>query len=271
MMITVLRFVTLLLMATMSSLSSYAQDTPGVEEPEWLLNTMKDALTVAAGDTLIFHHSHGDVRIETADTDRIQVTAIAQYRADDPRLPELVFDSVTMADGTSQHRLGVDFINLDIAEDDAWNNHRIDVGILVPVGLLLDIVTGDGLIEAKNIEVHSSLNSNRGDIEIKGTGSVIAHTKRGNILAHLRQTGATHSVNLSTLTGDIRTLFLEGANARVKVTTRGPITTDYSIKMDREAGSPLKQGQVQIGESGSDVVLTSHSGGIRLQGLIVHE
>ncbi len=262
---------TVLLFALLSGSLVFAQDNTTAEEPQWLLNTLKDSLTVAADDVLVFSHPFGDVRIEAADTDRIQVTAIAQYRSDDPRTPKLRFIPDESGDSNAQHVLTVDFAYLEIAENEAWAKRRIDVGLLVPEGLRLEIETVNGLIETKKVRAGAKLSSKRGNIEYKGTGDITAHTERGSIIAHLHQTGASHAVDLSTLTGDIRCIFLQGANARIKLATRGPITTDYSIAIDRESGAALKSGQVQIGRDGSVIKLTSHSGAIRLQGLIVPE
>lgn len=258
-------------MALLSALPGYAQGDPAPEEPEWLLNTMKDALTVADGDVLSFRHVLGDVRIKTADTDQVQVTAIAQYRADDPRLPKMRLVAGEAADGGAKHQLMIDFLALEIAENEAWAKRRIDVGLLVPKGLQVEVVTGEGLIEAKKIEARYVLESDSGDITYDGFGDLRATSKQGAVYAKVTRTGAPHRVDLSTLKSDIRCVFLAGASAQVEISTRGPITTDYSLKLDDGVSLPLKNGQVRIGDGGSKVHLESHSGGIRVQGLIPPE
>ncbi len=261
----------LVLSALLPLLSGYAQDDSTSTESEWLMNTQKDAFAVTDGDLLTFLHTLGDVRIRTADTDRIQVTIIAQYHTDDPRAPIIRFVPGEAGDNSASHKLMVNFAYLEIAEDEAWAKRRIDVGLLVPKGLRLQIETGDGLIEAEHLEAAVELKSVRGEITYEGTGDLTAHTERGSIRAHLSKTSATHSVALSSLTGDINCIFLEGANAQVEVSTRGPLTTDYSIDINRDAGSVLKQGRVQIGKDGSKIRIESHNGSVRLQGLIVPE
>lgn len=261
-----------LCIALLPALSVFAQGVDSTrEEPEWLLNTLQDALDVADGDVLSLHHTLGDVRIKTADTNRLQVTAIAQYRADDPRVPKMHFVPSESGDHNGTHQLVIDFTHLEIAENEAWAKRRIDVGLLVPKGLRLEIETGDGLIEAKKIEARSDFRSARGAITYDGSGDLKAHSERGSVRAQLAKTGSRHSVALSSLTGDIRCILLEGANAQVEVSTRGPVTTDYSIKIDREVSSPLKNGRVKIGRGGSKISLKSYSGGVRLQGLIAPE
>lgn len=247
-----------------------AQDS-AAGEPEWLLNTLKDSLTVAPGDTLTLDHPLGDVRVKTAETDRVQVTAIAQYHTDDPRVPTMRFVPGSADKGASEHGLKVEFPHMEIAEQEGWSKRRIDVGLLVPKGLRMKITTADGMIEMKAMEAAVELKSVRGEIIYEGKGDVTAHSDRGAVRAHLGKTGPKLSVDLSTLTGDVWVILLEGASAQVELSTRGPVTTDYSIELDRKSGSLLKQGRAKFGKKGTQIQLKSHSGGIRLQGLIAPE
>ena len=239
---------------------------PEEESSPWLLNALSDSFEVQGGATLRFEHTWGDVRVEATETDRVQVTALAQYHRDDPRAPAV---RVSQADGT--HQLVIDFAHLEIAENEAWEKRRIDVGLLVPLGLEIEVRTDRGLIEVKKMEAVSRLVSDKGDIVYKGSGSLSARTERGSLTAQLLRTGDGRTVDLSTLTGDIRCILLEGARAEITLETRGIVATDHSVEIDREAGSPLKIGRIRIGEGGTAISLTSHSGGVRLQSLIVPE
>jgi hypothetical protein len=247
--------------------SAPANEAPTAADPAaWLLNSLSESFTVADGATLRFEHPWGDVRVEASQTDRVHVTALSQYHRDDPRVP-----SIRFSEGGTTGELAVAFVEGDVAEQEAWADRRIDVGLLVPSGVAIDVETDRGLIEVKKIEARSRLTSDSGDIVYDGAGSLEARTERGSMRVLLRRTGDDRSAALSTLTGDIWCIFLEGAGADVTLETRGPVTTDYSVEIDRQPGSPLKKGRVRIGEGGSAVTLVSHSGGVRLQGLIVPE
>lgn len=262
----------LLLLAFFPVLPAYSQATPSVQS-DWLLHTIKESFAVDDNDKLVFRHLTGDVRIETGDTDEIQITAIAQYHKDDPRKPSVRFTGGHADDGSpASHQLQIDFAHLEVADNKAWAKRRIDVGILLPAGLLLDIETADGLLDAEDIQAPVEFKSLGGDIAYKGTGSITAYSKSGDIRARIMKTADPEQViDLSTLTGGIRTIFLEGASAQVNIATRGQITTDFSIEIDRKAGSALKNGKVMIGNGESKVRLESNNGSIRVQGLIVPE
>lgn len=261
----------LVLLLCLCATSVVAEEESKPDKSQWLFNTLKDSFVVTDGDVLQFNHNIGDVRINTADTDRIQITAIAQYHANDPRVPKINFITKKSEGSLKEHQLTVDFLHLEIMEHQNWSKRRIDVGIIVPKGLKLQIKTSKGMIETKHIEALYDLKSNSGQIIYEGSGNLKAHSERGTVFVKLKKTTAAHSVELSTLTGDIRCVMREGANANVNLKTRGPITTDYSIKIDRKIGSPLKKGHLQIGHSGSNISLDSHSGGIRIQVINVHE
>jgi len=240
------------------------------DSSSWTFNTLKDSYKVSKGDIFIFNHFKGDVRIKTADTEHVQVTAIAQFHEKDPRKPNIKFTS-KIFDSSNKHDLSIDFDYLEIAEQQAWSKRRIDVGILVPKDLNLMINTGDGIIEVKNIEASSNLKSIKGEIYYKGIGDLIAYSERGKVTAQFKKTKKSHQVDLSSLTGDIQLILLEGANAQISTETRGPITTDFTVKINREKNSPFKKGMTKIGKGYSKIFLKSHSGGIRLQGLTISE
>ncbi len=235
------------------------------QQNQWLLNTLKDTQIVGQGDVLNFKHYFGDVRVKAEDTDRIQITAIAQYHKDDPRVPKIRIDTSSQKKSTKQHKLSIEFPYYELVEKAGWENRRIDVGIVVPQGMLVNVETKKGLIEVKQAEAAYELTSISGEIIYEGTGDVTAHSERGNIFFKSVKTAKNHQISLSTLTGDIRLVLREGANAAIDLITRGPMTSDYSTKIVRKTGSPLKHGSIQVGGSGSDIELKSHSGGIRVQ------
>jgi len=260
----------LLLLLVSPFLSVFAEEPTAGAESEWLLVTLKDSLAVEEGDVLRFRHTLGNVQVKTGDTDRVQVTALAQHHADDPRKPEIQF--VPKASGATQD-LRVGFAHLEVEEQEAWAKRRIDIGLLLPQGTAFEIETIDGSIETKGVTAPAKLTTKNGEILCKKNGGdLTAHSERGDIRVILQRTGPGHAVNLSSLTGEIWATLLEGARAKIDLETRGPITTDYSIEIDRKAGSPFKKGRVRIGlEGGSQIQIKSHSGAIRLQGLIAPE
>ena len=262
----------LLLSGVLASATGAGEPGGASGESDWLLVTLKDSFSVAEGGRLVFEHLRGDVRVKTAETDRVQVTALAQHHAEDPRKPAIRADAIDSGSLQGSLRLSIDFAKLEIAEREAWAKRRIDVGLLIPKGLEVEIETADGLIDVADAMAPARLTSLGGEISYKGSGSLTARSERGAVDVLIRQTGADQKLHLSSLTGDLSCTFLEGAEAQVSLSTRGPVTTDYSVTLERETGSPLKQGAVQIGSGGGSAVkLESHSGGIRLRALIASE
>ena len=236
------------------------------ESSAWILHSLSDSFAIPVGGTLRFEHLLGDVRVEAEETDRVHVTAIAQHHRDDPRAP-----AIRVTGEGPDRILTIEFAATDGSADPSWAKRRIDVGLLVPRGLDLGVRTDRGRIEVKKSEGRSRLTSDRGDIVYEGSGSVIARTERGSLRTLLSRTGEGRTAELSSLTGDIWCTLLEGAHAQVTLETRGTVTTDYSVEIERQSGSPLKKGKIRLGEGGTEIRLQSHSGGIRVQSVIVPE
>ena len=265
-MVGLLKQVMTLLLWTMGTFHvSVAMAEESSVQTQWLINTLKDSFPVAHGDTLVFEHAVGDVRIKTADTDHIEITAMAQYHKDDPRKPNIQLITPPNSESEKTQRLSVDFSHLEITENNSWSKRRIDVGIIVPKNLPLKVHTQAGLIEAKDIEARTEFKSLSGNITYNGSGDSQATSERGALFYKLYNKAASQSVDLTTLTGDIHIVLLEGTPFKADIQTRGPITSDYSIQINHDAGSPLKHGRIKTKKSGSDFTLNSHSGGVRVQ------
>lgn len=234
-------------------------------EPEWLLVSLKDRFELAEG-TLRVRHPWGEVRVEASDTDRVHVTAVAQHHRDDPRKP-----AVRFAGGEDGGDLFVAFAEMDLPEEEEWANRRIDVGLLVPKGVAVEIETDGDRVEVEKFERPARVLTRGGDLVYEGEGDLVADTERGSQRVLLSRTRDGRSVRLSSLTGDLWVMLLEGARANGEVETRGPITTDFSIEIEREVGAALKHGRFSVGDGGTKLELTSYSGGIRLQAVIVPE
>lgn len=235
------------------------------ESAEWLLVSLKDSFELTEG-TLRVRHPWGEVRVEASDTDRVHVTAVAQHHREDPRNPGVRFAAAD--DGGD---LFVAFAEMDLPEEEAWAPRRIDLGLFVPKGLAVEIETDGDKVEVEKFERPARVVTHGGDLVYEGEGDLVAETERGSQRVLLQRTGDGRTVRLSSLTGDLWVILLEGARASGTVETRGPITTDYSMEIERDPGAALKVGHFAVGEGGTELELESYSGGIRLQALIVPE
>jgi hypothetical protein len=248
------------------------QGTPEVAKPapeDWLIEEREFSRAVPSTTSLTLENLWGDVRLRAGEGDRIVVTAIVQKHREDPRGVD--FGISEGADGTL--RLTVDFA----AEPDGvkirpeWSPRRVDLGIFVPAKLSVSIHGDDDLVELWGLEGAAIVETKGGEVKFRGQGELRATTDSGAILAQFRDTNWDHPSRLTTSTGSVRAELLEGAAVDVTIETRGPITSDFSTSIQRQAGHNLKSGLVKIGSGGPDLEIKSFNGSVRLQAVIVPE
>lgn len=236
----------------------------------WLLHTLKHSVNAAKGDTLTLNHTFGDIRVKTADTDKIQLTAMAQYHKEDARIPEIVVETIP-SDNSTNHIFSVRFKDIKINTDASWPQRRIDIGILVPKNIKLNISANNGFIEARNIQSDAELKTVDHEINYAGSGELMATSQNGNITARIENTSAKHTIKISTVTGNIRCILLDGSNTRIHSQTHAFIATDFTTHIERLPHSTLKKSYTKTGTGNTKINLKSQNGSIRLQSLMVPE
>lgn len=209
----------------------------------------------------------GGVNLRAGEGDQLVISTVSQRHLDDPRVPEVLV-------GESLDGLTIDVRfsdDTEVEERAEWRNRRIDIGVAVPERLAVSIQTGEGDIEVRDLVGRADMETASGGIKFKGPGGLQARSDTGSIFAQFRRSNWPEPVAIETSTGEIRAELLEGASATAEIETRGSITTDFTIVIERKPGSMFKRGVATIGSGGQKLQLTSHSGAIRLLAVIVPE
>ncbi len=235
---------------------------------EWQIERYEWRGEVAPGTAIEAINQHGDLRIRSSDGHQVYLLANTQRHQDDPRRPEFRVDELE-----DKLRLQVLYPADDAgaAVPDAWRRRRVDLSLLVPPSAATLARTAGGLVEIKGLQGDIEATSATGDIVIRAAGRVVARTDHGTIFAQLRRSGWSDVASLETLTGDIRVELPRGGRASARLETRGEITTDYSIVVERQEGSLLKRATAEVGVGGSSLLLKSNRGAIKLLASLVPE
>ncbi len=234
---------------------------------DWRIEQDRSSHPVGADGEVRIVNLRGGVNLRAGDGDLVVISTVSQRHLDDPREPQV--DVEDLPNGVSVEVRFDDGANID--EKTEWRNRRIDIGVSVPKGVALSIRTGDGDIEVLDLAGRADLETTTGDITFKGPGGLQARSDSGAVFAQFRRSDWSEPVSIETSTGDIRAEFLEGAAATAKIETRGSISTDFTVSIDRSPGSLHKRGVATIGGGGQTLQLTSFSGPIRLSAVIVPE
>jgi len=234
---------------------------------DWKIEHEESSHPIAATGEIRIVNLRGGVTLRAGETDLVVVSTVSQRHGDDPRTPEVRVEE--LPGGLA---VDVDFADDPKIEERAeWLKRRVDLGVAVPEGVTVSIRTADGDIEVKDLEGSADLATTSGKITFKGPGGIQARSDSGEVFAQLRRSNWPEPVAIETTTGEIRAELLEGANATAEIETRGPITTDFTVVIERKPGSMLKRGVATIGGGGQELRLTSYSGPIRLSAAIVPE
>jgi len=234
---------------------------------EWRIEHEQSSHPVGAADAVRIVNLCGGVNLRAGEGDQVVITTVSQRHLDDPRVPKLLVEELPEGVGVE-----VRFDEGADTEDRIeWRNRRIDIGVSVPEDVALSIRTREGDIEVQDLAGRADLETTSGGITCKGPGGLRARSDSGSVFAQFRRSDWTEPVTIETNTGEIRAEFLEGATATATIETRGSITTDFSVAIERKPGSRLKRGVATIGSGGQKLQLTSYSGPIRLLAVIVPE
>ncbi len=234
---------------------------------EWRIENDQSSHPVGAAGEVRIVNLRGGVNLRAGDGDQVVISTVSQRHLDDPRAPEVYVEELPRGVGVE-----VRFDDsADIEENAEWRNRRIDIGVSVPEGAALSIRTRDGDIEVQDLVGRADLETMSGEITFKGPGGLQARSDSGSVFAQFRRSDWSAPVTIETSSGVIRAEFLEGATATAKIETRGSITTDFTVAIERSPGSRFKRGVATIGAGGQGLQLTSSSGSIQLLAIIVPE
>lgn len=241
--------------------------TVSAQQSDWQLE--RKELSYPAGElhSLRLVNDFGDIRLRAGEGPDILISALVQRHADDPRD---LNPKIANSNGTLSVEVRFDD-SLEAPIDPSWPSRRIDVGVFVPATVAATLTTGSGLIELRDLVATAELETASGAIDVETLGGLTARTQSGNIRAQLQRSNWPQPASLESATGNLRVELLRGAKASVVLETRGAITTDYSLVIERAEDSLFKRGQSEIGGGGQHLSLVSNRGAIRLMAVIVPE
>lgn len=247
-----------LLLAGLASLPAFA-GAPAAED--WLIERHEVSVPVAEAARIEIDNPFGDVRVRPAPGSSIEILGLEQRHREDRGRPEVV---VRQARGTVRVEVTYPEVAPGADEPAEWRRRRVDVSLLVPADLPLAITTVGGLIEVRKTRGDLFLRSVGGEIVTLGWGTVDAESDRGDLRIDLLTTSWRTPPRLRTENGDIIVVLPRSARARARLATRGEISTDFSLDIERDPESGHKTALAQIGGEGMELTATSVNGTIKL-------
>jgi hypothetical protein len=225
----------------------------------WRIDRVDRELELPADAALAIRNPWGDLRVRAGDAGRVLLHAVVQHHAEDPR--QLAIETSEMEGSL---RLEVTWPQDDASAPAAWRPRRADLAVEVPARADLRLLTERGLVEVKGHAGRLEARSVGGDLRLRVAGGPLdARTERGSILAVLAAESWNQAARFEAPSGDVEVQFPARTDASVVLETQGTLTTDFTLEVDR-VGPLAKRARARLGRGGSEILLQSRRGDLRI-------
>jgi hypothetical protein len=228
---------------------------------DWRLRRIEQRQTFAGDLPVRVVNPFGDVRLRSIDDGETlliavaqgftedTVTAFADLREDDGRIVAEV--RFTNAEG------------IDVSPEQV-GLRRVDLSLIVPGRGPLEVESGRGLVESKNLPVPLTIRSESGDVLVIARDAVDVDSTHGPVRVLYPPGVVPGPLAVTTLTGDVSVELPFGIDRTVTVETSGRITSDFTIIIKKVPGEPHKSGRIRLGEGGDAILLQSANGTVSI-------
>lgn len=227
-------------------------------DPDWRIERSSQLHEVPTETSIRIENLRGDIRTRPSTGTLLEVSAVLQHDRRDPQPPEL---SLEEKDGHVEVSVRYPGVDPTVPRREL---QRADLTLYVPASSSLELRSETGDIEVRGHHGRLLATSQVGDLSLDASGSVRGHTERGAIDGILRPGGPDGTWRLQTETGAIRMRLGREATAVIQGTTRGLLTTDFSIEIERDLANGEKHFTAVVGTGGREMTLISLRGDIQL-------
>lgn len=246
------------------------ETAPEASDPdpeEWLVERTETRRAVAAEGPVSVVNPYGNVILRAGNEGEVMALGLAQRHRDDPRRAE-----VSLVEDGGGVAVRVAYPALAMPEPvEGWERRRVDLTVMVPPEAPVSVETDGGDVEARGLRAPLRIETGRGHVRARVGGEVVAVSEHGELLVQFLSTRWAGPSRLTTKTGPITAELPAGGNAHVRFATAGPLTTDYSVQIERDAASGRKNGSATVGDGGPLLEIESDRGAITLRASLVPE
>jgi beta-lactamase regulating signal transducer with metallopeptidase domain len=252
---------------------------PGSERG-WGTGAFSWSEVMPAGSTIEIQGLLGDIHAEFTESDAVAVQATRHGRAP---TPDVHFAVVRHAGGVTicavypsppgappnQCTPGAAGMRNSRA-----NDVEVEFAVRVPRGVLVTLTTANGRITTGPLQSVVTATTMSGDIDVVTTEFASAHSKSGDVRVSMGRTEWEGSLQLSSLSGNVRVTLPEDARAGVAAETKtGTIESDFEIGQSRPSrlsrlkptGSLGSSVQGVIGASERELAISTIAGSIQIR------
>lgn len=198
--------------------------------------------------------------------DRVEVFANIQHFVEEK--PRLVVETRESSAGVQVIVGYPDAINGELLTIRNEQKKRADLVVWVPRNTPLFVSTDEGLIDIEGLRSDVQARSSSGNITArKIAGNLNFDTSSGSIMTLMENWDVVYHHVFTTGSGEQTISFGGEVDARIRMSTSGLISTDFSMEVDYVANrQPVRKATALIGNGAHTVSISSTTGRIRLSG-----
>lgn len=213
---------------------------------------------IKAGTPVVIVNHFGDVRTRPALANTVEIVSHSQFQH--AAKPELV-----VKDETQQLLIEVVFpATSEPLPAGQKVIQRVDLTLFIPNSSPLTVTTEQGLVEVKGHAAPLVVTTDRGEVRFKNSAQTQVKTVQGNIKGTFKGKPSAGKSHIETIHGTVDLRFADQAAYHVQASTKGHITSDYTMKVDWKGRERLKQVELETGKAGAELLVDSQRGNVML-------
>lgn len=230
---------------------------------KWLSEPYSWRGEVAPGAAVTLINEHGDLRVRGKPSDELEIVGYLQHHVDDGR--EIAVEPVRSEGGW---RLDVRMAASAEEEVPAdWSGRRVDLTVYVPWSSPLTVRTRDGVLEALDLRAPLVVETGSGELLAGGDGDLTVESRSGSVRVVLQEPDWSSTATIETFSGPVSVWARPDADTAVSLETRGTLTTDFSLDIERLDDS-LRRARARLGAATGTVRVTSYQAPLALREVV---
>lgn len=238
-----------------------ATGQPSLED--WRSEPLSWRGEVAAGAPIVLINEHGDLRIRGKPNAELEIVGYRQRHADDTR-----GITVVPAPEGGGWRLEVKMAGEageEVPED--WSRRRVDLTVYVPWTSPLTARTAGGVLEARDLRATLRAETDSGELVAGSARDLVVKSGSGAVQATLQEPGWSSTATIETRSGPVTVWAHPDADVAVTLETRGTLTTDFTLEVERLDPS-LRRARARLGGATGTVRVTSYQAPLALREIV---
>jgi hypothetical protein len=229
----------------------------------WLSEPLGWQDEVVAEGPITLVNLHGDLRVRGKPRTKLEIVGYAQHHVDDTR--EVTVVPVREGDGW---RLEVTMAETDGEEaPEEWADRRVDLTIYVPWTSPLTARTGAGTLEVLDMRAALGAETESGDLVAGSSRDLVVKSRSGSVRAMLQEPGWSSTATIETFSGPVVVWARPDADTALTFETRGTLTTDFTLEIERLDASQ-RRARAELGAGSGTVQVTSYQAPLALREVV---